>query len=310
MNAFYLRSPSGDPFYNLAVEEYILDHFPENKPVLLLWQSDNAVVIGRHQNPWKETDGGFIMRKRIALARRISGGGAVYHDRGNLNFSFIADRRFFDPDRQIRAVREILVPHGIRATIGKRRDLYVAGKKFSGSAYAFRRDRALHHGTLLVNADLSMMRALEGKMRITNQQGTLSEHSAVINLKSVNPDISIEGVARSLRIMAEKITGCRFLSAEISDLCDSAVLSALHDKQRSWDWRYGNTPAFDAELGAAGGRISVHVDRGRVGAVRSLPDGKMVLDAGRAVRFHRDDIPDALADAGDPRGSLIRDHLF
>src|SRR5512138_3301371 len=106
MKPLYLRSRITDPYYNLAVEECLLDRAGNAGPMLFLWQSSNAVVIGKNQNPWKETDFGFLARERVTLARRMSGGGAVYHDRGNLNFSFIADTRAFDPDRQLHAVME------------------------------------------------------------------------------------------------------------------------------------------------------------------------------------------------------------
>jgi len=310
MNAFYLRSLNGDPSYNLAVEEYMLDHLPENSLIFLIWQSDNAVIIGRHQNPWKETDSAFMLLKKIMLGRRISGGGAVYHDRGNLNFSFIADMRLLNVDRQLRALSESLVPYGIRATVGERKDLRALGRKFSGSAYAFRHGRALHHGTVLVNADLNMMRALRGRINITRQRGTLSENSAVINLKSINPEISIEWVVGSLRARMEELSGCRFSDREICDMCDESGLSSLHDKHRSWEWRYGNTPAFEAVIGAGGRHISLHVDKGRVGPVIILPEGDALIDAGGAVRFHMGEVQKLLAGANEPRVSLIDKDMF
>ena len=310
MNAFYLRSLNGDPSYNLAVEEYMVDHLPENSLVLLIWQSDNAVVIGRHQNPWKETDSAFMLLKNIMLVRRISGGGAVYHDLGNLNFSFIADMRLLNVDHQLRALSESLVQYGIRATADERKDLRVFGRKFSGSAYAYRHGRGLHHGTVLVNADLSMMRALRGKINIIRQRGTLSENSEVINLQSINPEISIEGVAVSLRARMEELSGCRFFDMEIHDMCDDSSLSSLLDKHRSWEWLYGNTPTFEAVVGTGGRYISLHVEKGRVGTVSILPEGNALIDAGEAVRFHLGDVQKILAEVSEPGVSLIDKDLF
>jgi lipoate---protein ligase len=271
MNAFFLQSRSGDPFYNLAVEELLLDHIPGDSLVLFIWQSHNAVVIGRNQNPWKETNRGFMRSNGITLARRVSGGGAVYHDRGNLNFSFIADKSLVNVERQLRAVCKSLAPYGISAEVGDRKDLRVLGKKFSGSAFAFRRGRALHHGTLLVNANLSMMRALEGGICTSNHRGTLSEKSEVLNLCEINPEISVEGVAVSLRAGMEELLGIKPPEAEIDGICDATPLAALIDKHRSWEWRYGNTPAFEVEVGAGDERVLMHVEKGRIGPVIFLP---------------------------------------
>jgi lipoate-protein ligase A len=310
MNAYYLCSPNSDPFYNLTVEEYMLDHLQENTLLLFLWQGDNAVAIGRHQNPWKETDAAFMMLNNIALARRISGGGAVYLDRGNLNFSFIADQRLFDADRQLRAVSKSLLEFEIDSTIGKRKGLFVSGKKFSGSAFAYRHGRALHHGTLLISTDLDMMRALQGRVHIARQRGTLSEHSEMINLSMISPAISVEGAAGSLRHECEREFGYRFQKKEICDLCETAAISALYEKYASWEWRYGATPPFDAEFKRDGAGISVHVDKGCVGRVVLLPEGDMLLDAEGTLPFHVDEVKNSFKGINDPRVSLIGNDIF
>ncbi len=264
MNYFFLQSGCMDAFYNLAMEELLLDHLPKDGFVFFLWQSRNAVVIGRNQNPWKETGRGFMRAKGIELARRISGGGAVYQDGGNLNFSFIAEKGLMDVKRQLKAVCDSLAAFGIPAGLNYRKDLTALGRKFSGNAYAFRRGRALHHGTLLISADLGMMKALEGEISIAGLLGTLSEKSEVINLNEINPAITVKDAAISLRNEIGKLVGSRLIEAGIHEICDAAQLTAYVQKHRSWEWRYGNTPAFEMELGEEENRVSIRMVRGRV----------------------------------------------
>ncbi|TAL37733.1 MAG: hypothetical protein EPN93_05470 [Spirochaetes bacterium] len=297
MNFLHLRAAGGDVYRNLAIEEFLLERARGFDVTLFTWHSDGAVVIGRHQNPWNEADPRFLARHGIALARRVSGGGAVYQDRGNLNFSFIAGRGIFDIDRQAGIVREGLARLGISADIGPRKAMLVSGKKFSGSAFALRKGGALHHGTVLVDTDLRMMRALRGRMHITSLRGTLSEAADVVNLSSIVPGITAGAVADALLAACEAHFAQRFSRAGEAEILDEDALAGLVARQRSWGWRYGSTPAFETEIGRGDRRYALTVDRGLVGRIRTLPEGKILLDAGGALHFRRDAVRMAIEGA-------------
>jgi lipoate-protein ligase A len=145
-----------DIYRNLAVEEWLLDHAP-NLPVLFLYVNDPCVVIGKNQNPWRECRLSLMEKEGVPLARRISGGGAVYHDAGNLNVSIIVSRTEYREEKQYELIFQTLEKFGIKASKVRKNTLAVDGKKVSGQAFCFRGQRVLHHGTLLVNADLNRL---------------------------------------------------------------------------------------------------------------------------------------------------------
>jgi len=153
LRIFY--SEEYNPWYNLALEEYLIDRVEEDEIILYLWQNEHTVVIGRNQNAWKECrcskleerDGGY-------LARRLSGGGAVYHDLGNLNFTFLMERDDYDLHKQLSVILDAVKKLGIEAEFSGRNDLTAQGKKFSGNAFYFGTDKAYHHGTILYDTEI------------------------------------------------------------------------------------------------------------------------------------------------------------
>ena len=153
----YIRNDSNDPFYNLAFEEYFFKSETIEDAVLLLWQNGPSVIIGRYQNTIEEINEDFIDENNINVVRRNTGGGAVYHDYGNLNYSFIvpSEEKKIDFETFTKPVIDALKEMGIEAALAGRNDLVVEGKKFSGNAQYTYNGRLLHHGTLLFDADLS-----------------------------------------------------------------------------------------------------------------------------------------------------------
>ena len=152
-----VRSPDTDPWKNLAREEFLMGDCADDEAIFYLWRNARTVVIGRNQNAWSECQLDLLESEDGRLARRSSGGGAVFHDLGNLNFSFIVPRRLFSMERQLGVVLGALRSLGIDAEFSGRNDLAIGGRKFSGNAWQLTRDRGLHHGTLLLSADMSMM---------------------------------------------------------------------------------------------------------------------------------------------------------
>ena len=159
-----VESASMDVYRNLAVEEYLMDHADDHDSILFLWQSDCAVVMGKNQNPWKECRLDLMEAESVSLARRISGGGTVYHDAGNLNYCVIVNRAVYKEQQAYEMVFDALRPFGIEAGRTGKSNLSVDGLKFSGNAFCFRKGRAMHHGTLLLHTDLERLERYLGSM--------------------------------------------------------------------------------------------------------------------------------------------------
>ena len=241
MNYWYV-SPSMDGWQNLALDEYFLDHLSPEDNLLFFYINKNAVIIGKNQNPWKECDLAAMEKDSVQLVRRITGGGAVYHDRGNLNFSFIMGKGTYDVHRQLEVILEAVRSFGISCEFSGRNDLLADGKKFSGNAFCARGDLRQHHGTLLLSSDLGKLQNyLHPDPKKLKAKGVDSVRSRVGNLQ-----IGTEDMLRAIRRSFAAAYG------EVTDLTvtaeDLAKVVPYHEKQCSWDWRMGKTPAFDLEL--------------------------------------------------------------
>ena len=195
-----ITSVSTDPWHNLALEELLFTSGGEGT-VLYLWQNRNTVVIGRNQNAWKECRADLLEREGGRLARRTSGGGAVFHDMGNLNFTFITPRGGYDLERQLGVILGAVRSQGIDAGFTGRNDLVTAGGgKFSGNAFCFSRDRGLHHGTILVDVDMDKLsRYLVPSADKLRSKGVDSVRSRVANLRELNPDMGNASASARLR---------------------------------------------------------------------------------------------------------------
>ncbi len=276
-----------DPTLHLALEEHCIRRLPGDIEVVLLYVNSACVVIGRNQNPLQEADWSYLRREAIPWVRRISGGGAVFHDAGNLNFSVIGPAA---EDRRARyrlltgPIRRVLRDMGIAADWNDRNDLVVDGRKVSGNAQYVSRGRWLAHGTLLFDADLAVMsRALAGTLRPSRSKATASVRSPVANLSDL--------LGRRLDMEAFRGRILEALSAAGGpvgtlrlDASDWREIHGLADgKYRSWDWNMGKTPGFvhRADLAVGGQRValSLHVERAAVSRVEVLAGG----DAGGAA---------------------------
>ena len=199
-----LSLTSTDPAFNLALEECLLQWLPADHPGLfLLWQNAPSVIVGRHQVTLDEIDSDFVRRRGLPVVRRMTGGGAVYHDLGNLNFSFMENahgRKTVDFARYLRPVCEALAELGVRASLSGRNDLEAGGRKISGSAQSLRQGRILHHGTLLVSLDFGeLVQALHVDPDKIRSKGIASVRSRVANISEFwTPGSSMEGLRAAL----------------------------------------------------------------------------------------------------------------
>lgn len=241
-------SSSTDPWHNLALEEYLLHKVEKNQVILYLWQNQNTVVIGRNQNPWKECRCTLLEEDGGKLARRLSGGGAVFHDLGNLNFTFIMDRCLYDLHKQLQVILEGVRKLGIQAEFSGRNDLTVDGKKFSGNAFYFEQDKAYHHGTVLVHVDSEKVaKYLQVSKEKMASKGVSSVQSRITNLRNYIPTLSIQEMKDNLCASFQEIYGeCSEPPLTIED--SNLDLQELYGKYSSWEWRYGKTPEFDLVL--------------------------------------------------------------
>ncbi len=244
MKLSYLDLTTTDPAFNLAVEEYVFDCLPKDRMYVMLWRNDNAIIIGKHQNTHAQINPEFVRQKNIRVVRRLSGGGAVYHDLGNLNFTIIADAQgeTLDFGRFCDFVIAALKKAGVEAQRNGRNDMTIGGSKFSGNAQYLRQGRVMHHGTILFDSDLSVLsQALQVDPDKIRSKGIDSVRSRVTNVRPCLPRDMTVGEFRTLLLQSilEQIPGEPYL------LTDADVQEIEKRKQArydSWDWNYGRSP--------------------------------------------------------------------
>ncbi|MBD2779731.1 lipoate--protein ligase A [Xenorhabdus szentirmaii] len=264
-----LLSDSHDPWFNLAVEECIFRQMPPNQRVLFLWRNASTVVVGRAQNPWKECNTRRMEMDGIKLARRSSGGGAVFHDLGNTCFTFMAGKPEYNKSVSTQIILDGLKKSGIQATASGRNDLVVSSpegeRKISGSAYRETKDRGFHHGTLLINADLNRLADyLNPDPKKLQAKGITSVRARVTNLSELLPDVTHEkicgGIIEAFFDYFNETVQAEVISPQI--LPDLPGFSDVFAKQSSWEWNFGQAPAFSHILDTRfrWGGVELHVD--------------------------------------------------
>lgn len=276
MNKGYLCfSDSHDPYYNLALEAVLLEKVQEGECILYLWQNQRTVVIGRNQNAWQELKVTLLKEEHGYVARRYSGGGAVFQDLGNLNFTFLVHESVYDVDKQLSVILKALLKLGIHAEKNGRNDLTVENRKFSGNAYYKKNKQCYHHGTLLVHANLKdMTRYLNVSKEKLKSKGVSSVRSRVANLCEFQSELTIDDLKEKLIDAYNEIYGSYEL-LEIDQL-NQLRLVELKAQFSSWDWLYGRNISFDHQLSKRfhWGEIDLqlHVDKGVIQSLNCYSD--------------------------------------
>lgn len=273
-----LKSNSTDPYFNMAMEEYFLDTFPGE--CIILWRNQNTVVVGRNQNSLEEIDPEYVRTHQIAVVRRLTGGGAVFHDLGNINFTVIqADQEglFSDYAYFTKPVCAFLQTLGIKATLSGRNDLLIDGMKFSGNAQTRRSGKIMHHGTLMFDTDAALL------------AGALKPSKIKIESKSIK---SVKSrVTNILPHLQQHMTPESFLDALFSYFLsalpdtepyqmtkdDCVAIQTLRDKKYStWEWNYGTSPRYTTQRANKFpfGIVDVRsiVENGRITAIKIYGD--------------------------------------
>jgi len=245
---YYYIQRQTEPCRNLAVERYLLEHVPPDSCVLYLWQNRKTVVIGRNQNAWQEcrlrqleSDGG-------TMVRRLSGGGAVYHDLGNLNFTFLLHKADYDVARQLDVILQGLLRLGVAAEKSGRNDLTVMGRKFSGNAFYEAGDHCYHHGTLMVQVDrIELGKYLQVSAEKLASKGVASVQSRVVNLAEVKPGLTITALCQALIDALGVVYGLAAQPYPTEWLAEDAIF--IFQKEFASDtWRFGQRIPFTWEV--------------------------------------------------------------
>ena len=274
---FYVRSDSTDPWHNLALEEQLLLNVQPGQCILYLWQNQHTVVIGRNQNAWAECRTQELEASGGKLARRLSGGGAVYHDLGNLNFTFLVRSADYDVDRQLSVIRKAIRTFGLDAQKTGRNDITVDGRKISGNAFYKSGDCCYHHGTILVGADMDhLSRYLQVSREKLQSKGVASVRSRVMNLREKCPEITIDGLCEALVSAFAEVYGT--VPGNLPEgFVNPEKLAQRTEFFSSWDWRYGTRTEMQDQ--ASGrfpwGGVSIHytVRQGHIAECALWSDG-------------------------------------
>ena len=277
INKLYICKAAGvDPYQNIATEKYLLDTVEPGACILYLWQNQNTVVIGRNQNAWAECRTTLLEQEGGFLARRLSGGGAVFHDLGNLNFTFLMCEADYDLDRQLSVIAEAGRLAGIEVERSGRNDLLAQGCKFSGNAFYHSQGHTYHHGTLLVDANMDKLsRYLTPSKAKLESKGVASVRSRVINLKELSPPLTVpllekymeDAFCRVYGLTAEPIV----FSAESWQQIDASARELA-----GWQWLYGQKLPFSVSLedrfpwGSI--QLQLQVASGKIAGVRVYSD--------------------------------------
>ena len=268
------NADSLNPYENLAIEKHLLETVERNTLRIFLWQNENTVVIGRNQNPWAEcncalleSDGGFV-------ARRLSGGGAVFHDTGNLNFTFICSEENYDLNNNLEIIKKACETAGITAEITGRNDILAMGKKFSGNAFFHTKGNVLHHGTLLISSDTEKIKKyLTPKKEKLAAKGIKSVESRVINLNQISPLLTPQIMLKNMIAAAENICDLKGFNIPLPK---KEILEENLRFFSNWEHIYGASLPFSfgcsKQFGWGNIEINLNLSSGKISQIKVFTD--------------------------------------
>lgn len=261
MMNYLLESNSNNPWKNLAIEKHLADNVQPGDLLLYLWQNENTVVIGRNQNALRECQVQLLEEEGGYLARRTTGGGAVYHDLGNLCFTFVASPERYDLERQMRMIAIACRKFGIETEFSGRNDIITKdGYKFSGNAFSVTAKCKIQHGTLMIDVNKEKLgRYLTPSEEKLKAKGVKSVKSRVRNLKELNPEVTVDKMKLALEdAFAQEYGAFERLSSES---LDAGAIQETYEQYASWDWRLGKSPECEMvrKTRFVWGEVEVHM---------------------------------------------------
>ncbi|AFA49112.1 lipoate--protein ligase [Acetobacterium woodii] len=274
---YFYRNQSTNPYFNLALEEYLFMHEQLKMPLFMLWQNDNTIVVGRNQNVMEEINLQFVNDMNTKVVRRNTGGGTVYHDLGNVNYTFIQEKDSsigMDFSQFSVPIIKTLQKWGVKAECTKRNDLRINDFKFSGTAQTEKKGRILHHGTLLFNSDLNFLRAaLRTKNDKFQSKSIQSVRSSITNISEhLSEKISIDDFFNELINVMQAEASLESLLLSERDL--SEINKLVQDKYQKWEWNYGHSPGYQVEkvrcLSNDSNPIKIKIDVNRHGRINTI----------------------------------------
>lgn len=282
-----LLSQSNDPWFNLATEDWLFQEMGDYDHILFVWRNCESVIIGRSQNPWLECNLERMQQNDVQLARRQSGGGAVFHDLGNLNFTFLSAKENYRRRDNFDILLTALKQLELEAEVSGRNDVVIKedgeeGRKISGSAFRENTTRAFHHGTLLIETDLTKLQNyLNPNKKKLLAKGVQSVKSRVANLQEFKATLSFETVAESLFAAFREFHGVSETALRVEilrgeELAKIIGLNEYYQKMQSWEWLYGQTlhftHRFEERLSWACIDVQLEVEGGMVQDARVYSD--------------------------------------
>lgn len=248
-------SSTHNPWFNLATEDWIFREMDPEYHVLFLWRNQETVVIGRFQNPWTECRLDAMEKDGVLLARRQSGGGAVFHDLNNTNFTFLSGKQSYSKEANNNIIVNALKALGVSSYASGRNDILMdingEPRKISGSAFKQTKDRAFHHGTMLINSDLGKLNNyLTPHQKKIESKGISSVRSRVANITEVNPKIHHELFCKQMIQSFFDHYGdqCEIEELNPDELQGKASLQNYYESLKDWKWRFGETPKFEHQM--------------------------------------------------------------
>lgn len=265
-----------NPYHNLAVEEYLMMHAGDSELIVYLWQNEHTIVIGRNQNVWQECKVSEFTKDGGRIVRRLSGGGAVYHDLGNLNFTFCVKKADYDVDKQLEVILTAVQLLGINARKTGRNDITIEGRKFSGNAFYRTGQYCYHHGTLLLDADTEkMVQYLNVDTAKLQSKGVSSVKARVTNLKNYCADINRRLITEKIKTALKNVYECDIGIIKDTDLNENEIIR-LENKFSDWNWIFGRKIPFTNQISRrfVWGNMDIHivVDEGRIRDIEIYSD--------------------------------------
>ncbi|MDR7871631.1 MAG: lipoate--protein ligase [Tissierellaceae bacterium] len=307
----YIENYSNDPRYNLAFEEYCFKQLPRDEDYILLWINGPAIIIGKNQNTLEEVNSEYVKKNGISVVRRITGGGAVYHDLGNLNFSIITNadgNGVIDFKKYNLSILKALKKLGVQCELSGRNDITIDGKKFSGIAQSIWKERVLNHGTLLFDTKLDVLSdALNVKQDKIESKGVKSVKSRVTNIKDyLNVEVDID---KFREILLKYLFEAENMEPEILELSKEQlddINRLFEEKYSTWEWNYGHSPTFNyrnyKRFPVGSVEVRLEVKNGSINECKIYGDFFGTEDVGKLehkiidLKYDRDAIYESLKD--------------